>query len=290
MRKIAEWALVCFAALMAVAWPAPPLPGHAAWADPLMLLCAIAFAASLLSERERSLSTVNGALLVALGYLGWAARSAAAHHAGGWKVLGIAELVCVFAIAAALTRQAAFRDRLVRAWIFGAALLGAIGLGVALLVTAGFDPGPLLVGSGELGLSLRPAGLCSTGMLAELSLVPLLILYADGERLVGRRARLALGALLGVTMALSATRTLLAVAAGLLFLDALRSGRARRAVAGLLVLAVIALASVRIDIHRSGAPGIRWRIAASALATARAHPLIGVGPTASPARAAWPGP
>ncbi|MFI5289492.1 MAG: hypothetical protein ACHQ17_07575, partial [Polyangia bacterium] len=60
--------------------------------------------------------------------------------------------VCVYAIAAALNRQAAFRDRLVRAWIFGAALLGAIGLGVALLVTAACDPGPLLVVSGELGL------------------------------------------------------------------------------------------------------------------------------------------
>ena len=137
-----------------------------------------------------------------------------------------------------------------------------------------------------LGLALRPAGLSRTGLLAAWLLVPFLILWLDGDRLAGQ-ARGPLLALLGSTLALTLTRTLLAVPFALLTMGATR--RALRLGAGA-VLLLAALASMRLDVHGSGDEGIRWRIARSAVARARRHPLLGAGPAAPAAEAAWPGP
>jgi len=84
-------ALVCaFALLMGVHEPAPPLPGHAAFAD---LLMPFALGTALLVAQP-SLSRQPGAW-AALCYVAWAAVSGWRHGAGGWKVLGICELVSV---------------------------------------------------------------------------------------------------------------------------------------------------------------------------------------------------
>jgi hypothetical protein len=147
------------------------------------------------------------------------------------------------------------------------------------------DPGPLHVGGGELGFAWRPAGLCRTGMLAAWTLVPFLLLCLDGDRLCGRW-RAPLLALLGPTLALTLTRTLLAVPLGLWVAAAPRHRALRLATGGLLLAA--ALASVRLDVHGTGEPGIRWRIAASALERAVGHPLWGVGPDQPAALVGWP--
>jgi O-antigen ligase len=133
-------------------------------------------------------------------------------------------------------------------------------------------------GGGELGWRFRakgPAG--STGLLAELCLVPFVVAVAE------RRRKLA--ALFGAVIALSVTRTILAALVALLVLERPRAWKPLVALLGL-----AALASIYVDIHQLGTPGIRWRIAASAASTALHHPILGVGPNAPPAWAAWPGP
>jgi hypothetical protein len=133
---------------------------------------------------------------------------------------------------------------------------------------------PWTAGGGELAWSFRPKGLArSTNMLASLCLLPFLV--AAAER------RWYLMALFGGTLLLS--RTALAGALGLVLL-----WKPRR----ILIIALIAaaLASIYVDVHGGFGPGIRWRIAESALRTIADHPLFGVGPSALPATAGWPGP
>ena len=225
----------------------------------------------------------GGALGAGLGLAAWTSLSAAIHGAGGGTALGALELAVVLGLAAALGADEAIRDRLLKAWIGGAAVACAVGLAAAAMAVAGVDPAPLHAGGGELGLAFRPAGLCRTGMLAAWSLVPVVLLWLDGERLFGR-ARIPLLVLIGTTLALTLTRTLLAVPFAVL----LASGRRGLRLAGGALLVVAALASLRLDVHGRAEPGIRWRIAASALERAAAHPLFGVGPDAGAARAGWP--
>lgn len=272
-----------FAALMGVDLPAPPVPVHAAWADGAMLACAGLVALAAATGRLR-LSSAGGAALAAVAYVAWATVSAA-RHGGLVKVLGLAELACVLVAAATLARDEALRDRVLRAWIGAAAALALVGLAAGALAQRGVDVAPLHVGDGELGWRFRPAGLQRVGLLAELLLVPLLACAADGRRLFGRW-RGPLAVLFAVTLLLGATRTILAAAVGLL---ALRAPR-RVALAGTAALLVVSLASVRLDVHGTGAPGIRARIWASAAQTIAAHPLTGVGPAAPVAVAGWPGP
>ena len=66
-------------------------------------------------------------------------------------------------------------------------------------------------------------------------------------------------------------------------------GFGHTAVLLLVGLVVIALIAFRVDLHGSGAPGIRWRIAAAAVERAAAHPLLGIGPLAAVAPVPWPG-
>jgi O-antigen ligase len=125
-------------------------------------------------------------------------------------------------------------------------------------------------------------------MLAELALVPLVLLIVDGERLL-RRARWPLVALLAITLLLTLTRTLLAVPVALLLpgLIGVEPRKIPRALA-IALLVALAIVSMRVDVHGRGEPGIRWRIAGSALAHAAAHPLLGVGPARAAAQAGWP--
>jgi hypothetical protein len=257
-------ALVLFAALMGVAEPA--LPHHAQLADALVPLA--------LLWMLRRLPRPAGAWAAAAAYLAWAALSAAIHAAGGWKILGVAELACLAVLAASLDEDE--RARVVRAWVLGAAALAGVALLVSSLSAAGVDT-PWAAGGGELGWSFRPKGLAaSTNLLASLCLVPLLV--AAAER------RWGLAALFGVVLLLAASRTILAAGVGLALLWRPRGWK-------WLIGALIgtSLASMYVDIHGAGGPGIRWRIAASALQTALHHPLVGVGPTARPAMAGWPG-
>jgi hypothetical protein len=291
VRRLACFALIACAATAGIDWPAPAGAERVRYADLFAAAAALAFALSWVGRespaawlrREGPRLWVGGALGAALGLAAWTALSAFAHGAGGSTALGALELAVVFGLAAALGGETAVRDRVLQAWMVGAAVACAVGLAAAGMVVAGMDPAPLHAGGGELGLGFRPAGLCRTGMLAAWSLVPAVLLWLDGARLAGR-ARLPLLALLGTTLALTLTRTLLAVPFALL----LASRRRGLRLAGGALLAAAALASLRIDVHGSAEPGIRWRIAASALERAAAHPLLGVGPDAGAARAGWP--
>ena len=297
--RIAGWAFVVFVATMGIDHPGPPLPGHAAWADLAMLVALLAFVVALVRGQVRLGWERSPRVLIVLGaaWLGWLAIATFASHARPWKLAGAIELACVAVIAAQLAR-AGWRDRLVRAWILGAAGLCVLGLAGAALAVAGVPT--LLQGDpagGNLGVAFRPAGLCvTTNYLAELCLAPLCALSLDGERLFSRRVRASLLVLLGVTLLLTLSRTLLALGVAGLIAWALRGGVSRRQLAacGVLLLAVVALASLRLHVRHDAAgwrlgttPGIRWRVMASAWETARAHPLVGVGPDRLPASAAW---
>jgi O-antigen ligase len=164
-------------------------------------------------------------------------------------------------------------------------LLGLIGVAGGIAAQLGVDTTPLHRGDGELGLKLRPAGLQRVGLIAELSLVPFLMVFHDGERLLGRRMRGFATIVLSVVLLAGVTRTLLAVALGVALLR-LRSRASR--IAAVLLLAAIAFGAARFDVHGAAAPGIRWRIAASALQQASAHPLFGIGPEREVATTGWP--
>jgi O-antigen ligase len=271
-------ALALFAATMAVAVPRLPFVPHAAWAD---LAAAAAVGAAVIARARRMLGATT---IAGLAYAAWIAVAAAGAGGGWWRVAGALELVAVMAMASTLLPRE--RDVVVRGWIAGAAALSLVGLVVAGLVVAGVDVEPLFAGGGELGWRGRPAGLCRSGMLAQVALAPLMLLLLDGNRLVGRRLRVGLIALLAGTVALTLTRTILAILVAVAV--ALASRRPRLAAVVVALASIAALASVRLDVHHRDEPGIRWRIVASAAERARAHPLTGIGPGEHAAVAGWP--
>jgi O-antigen ligase len=280
--------LLAFVATLAVAVPA--LPAGARLGD---LFAALALGALLLARRGRLLPR-GPAFVAAALYVAWAAVSAWQKGAGGWKVLGHLELFAVALMIADQAARPAFRDALLRTWVYAAAGWSLFALVVALLAALGAPTGPFHVSPGALGLLFRPAGLAGVGLLAALLVPPLFVTFLDGERLLGRHRR-GLLALLGLTLALTLTRTLLAIAFAAALLAGLRRRRPLLPILAGVVLAGLAFASVRLHVHGaggalevSGEPGIRWRIAASALHAASQHPLFGLGPGATPARAGWP--
>lgn len=292
--RIVEPALLVFVVLMGVDRPSPPIPGHAEWADLAMLVAAAALALSWLGRRPHW--PLRPAVSVAaIGYAGWAALSAAVHQAGGWKALGIAELLCAAVVTAAVAADSERRDRLLRVWLWASAALAAFALAGAALAVAGV-PSPLYdARGGDLNLPFRARGLCVTSnLLASQLLAPLVLLVADGRRLLGRRARQLVLVLVGLAFTVTLSRSWLAAA-----MAAVLGGmRGRRRIACAVALAIAMLASMRLDLYRdqdgtvtaSTAPGLRWRLAASALRSAREHPLVGVGPDQEPAFVSWPRP
>ena len=293
----ARLAWLAFVATMAVDWPAPPLPAHAAWADAAMALAGLAFALAWIRGEVR-LATGGGALSAALGYVTWAGVSAAWAGHGAWKWLGLVELSGVFALACGFGSDEEFRDKILRAWIGGAAVLCVAGLVGSGLTALGYVT-PLTSTGGAFGWSVRPKGLCTgTDMLATACLAPALFVLGDGagddaRRWVGR-ARPWLLALFGLTIALTLSRTALALAWGVVLLRVRRRGAAVvSAVIAALGLAALVAVVFRYDpvlpdvgLQWSAAPGLRLRIAESALDTFAHHPLFGVGPAS---HAAWLG-
>jgi hypothetical protein len=285
-----RWALCAFVALMAVQAPRVPGPLPLGWAELFFPLAVLGVAWRIV--RRRAPLPIAPAALFALAYAAWVAISAAVHHAGGWVALGALELALVMIVTAALPDE---RRRLVRVWVWASAALCVIGIVTALLATSGVAVDPLFSGSGELGLTLRPAGLCRTGTLAQFSLVPVFVLMGDGERVTGRW-RWPLAILIAATLAATLTRTLLAAAVGLIALGVMRAqARWRAGAVAVVGLAVVAVVSMRLDLHGAdgafrvtSAPGIRWRIARSALERAARSPLFGVGPAEPAAIAGWP--
>jgi hypothetical protein len=284
-------ALQAFVALMTLQAVRVPGPVPAGWAD---LAFAAAGLAALIRLVQRRGSWPVAATLAALAYAGWVGLSAAVHRAGGWQALGALELALVLPVTHILVDDEAARERILRTWIWSSAVWCVAGLVSGALVTARIPVPFLIDGSGELGLSFRPAGLSGVGMLAAATLCPWLLLVTDGRRLVGR-ARTPLLILLTLTLALTLTRTLLAAAVGVVVWHALSRRHWRWGAPAIAGLVLLSLASMRLDLHGdrgalslTSQPGIRWRIAASALANARANPLFGLGPTARAAMAGWP--
>jgi hypothetical protein len=249
-------ALIAFAALMGVA--EPRLPHQAQIADGLALLALITMATRL---RRMPLAW--------MAYLGWALSVAALRHDAG-KLLGVAELACLAALAASLDEDE--REKVVRAWVLGAAVLACVALLVSGLSLLGVS-NEWTSGGGEMAWQFRPKGLArSTNLLASLCLVPFLVAWHERRR--------GLTLLFGALLLLSLSRTLLAAAVGIVLLE---RPRWKWLIAP---LALAAVASMYVDIH-GAAPGIRWRIASSALQTIAQHPLFGV--EGAPASAGWPG-
>jgi hypothetical protein len=283
----ASVALLVFAATMGFDLPRPPVAAHAAWAD-VALAAAAVFACVAWAKRRWSPSV--HVVVLAAAFVGWTILAALLAPAPALvPVLGAAALGVLLVVTEMAVRAEgdALRDALARAWIYGAIAVGAIGLVAGAAAQLGVDIAPLHRGDGELGLAFRPAGVQRVGLVAELALVPLLLLVADGARLVGRRARIAGLVLLTLVLAAGLTRSLLAAALGL-GLQRLKARPMR--IGAVVALVAIAFVALRFDVHDSGAPGIRWRIAASAARTAAAHPLIGSGPMAEVAWVGWPGP
>jgi hypothetical protein len=286
MIRAAQLALVVFAATMGADLPRPPVNAHAAWAD-LALVFAAAFAGLALLRRQLSLRVTWVPPIVA--YVAWIAICAwnadgDVHARVAW-VVGAAALAALAGVTALVASAEQAREQLARAWIYGALLLGVIGIAAGVAAQLGIDITPLHRGDGELGLRFRPAGLQRVGLIAELSLVPFLFVVHDGERLLGRRMRILAIVVLSIVLLVGMTRTLLAVAFGVALLR-LRSRKAR--VAAALLLAALAFGAARFDVHGTATPGIRWRIAASALKQASAHPLFGIGPERDVAITGWP--
>jgi hypothetical protein len=294
VRRLASGALLAFVLLMGIDRPAPPFPGHAQWADLAIGVAMVALAIVWL-RRQASWPLGADVTAAAMGYVLWAAVSAVVHRAGGWKVLGIVELVCVLVVTAELTPTTRDRDRLIRVWLIGSAVLGAFALIGAALAVAGVPAALYDPRGGELNLPVRARGLCVTSnLLASQLLAPLVLLVTDGRRWLGRHGRAIALALVATAFVMTLSRTFLAAALVLVLLRA-RDWR-RSLLATLLVVA--ALASVRLDLYRSPdgtivvgtAPGLRWRLARSAGQSMVEQPLFGVGPGAAPAHVEWPRP
>jgi hypothetical protein len=185
-----------------------------------------------------------------VAYVAWAA------FAGFWKFAGVLELACIWAIAA----NAGDRERVMRAWILGAAVLSVVAIVSSLSGVSS--------GGGELGWGFRVKGLArSTNMLASLCLIPLLV--------TAREKLWPLFALFALTIALAVSRTALAAAFGLVLLWKPRGWKLLAA-----GLVAAAIASIYVNVHGAG-PGIRWLIGRSALENIFAHPLFGSRPAAT---------
>lgn len=290
MLAVADVALVLVACLMGIdrqGWP-----GHATYADAALAVALVALTVAAGQGRVKLMQPAR--LWPALAYLGWTALSAVATGHGGIRVLGVAALIGLLVATQTVSRDGARRDRLVRAWIAGAALLGVCALIGSALAIAQVPSGLYDGRGGDLNLPLRAKGLAASfNLLASVCLVPFLLLVADGRRLVGKW-RTPLLALLGVTLLLTLSRTLLAVAVGLVLLRAPRAWRVPAV--GLLVLAMLLVN--RCDLYRgpdggwtvSAAPGVRWRMASAAMSQVVAHPLVGLGPGRFVAEVPWPRP
>jgi hypothetical protein len=283
VNRVALVLLAAFAALMGLHDPAPPIPGHAAWADFLVPLAALTMLAARVPIR------VPRGGWAAIAYAAWAGVSAWVHRAGGMKVLGIAELTILFGVTSLWAQD---RRLLLRAWTagcIGLCILGLVGSVLSLLHVQS-----LLYSArgGDLGFAWRPKGVCTTSnMLAAICLVPLWAAITVDD-LFSAKWRRTIITLLGVTMLLTLSRTLLALLAGLAWQWL---GRAR--VVAVVLLGLLAIASVRFDIYRdstgwtlSSAKGLRWRTAQSAFESFARNPLFGVGPGEAPALTPWPRP
>jgi hypothetical protein len=274
---IAAFALIAFAATMGFDLPSVPMPGHAAWADGFAALAVLATALAWL-RGELGHRMPSASSIAALGYVAWVGVCTAQTNTldARWKLVGIVELVALFVSVTRLVSVAgdALRDRLVTAWIWGVAVLGAIGLVIGVCAQLGMSILPLHLGDGDLGWRFRPAGLQRVGLLAQLCVVPLCVLFVDGTQLLSKHRRW-VRALLTVVLVATCTRTLLAMA---LALGWHRCKRAWMRIALIAALLLAALTAARIDPQGRGRVGLRWRIAESAWSTFRTHPLTGVGP------------
>lgn len=283
--RCAALALIVFAATMGFDLPAPPVPAHAVWADLALVVLACACGVALLSGQLRLLVEP-----VLVAYVGWLMISAALDP-GPWPervrpVVGALGLGTLLTLTAMLTSTVdGLSDRILRAWIGGVVVLGLIGLAAGVSAQLGHEWG-LHRGDGELGLALRPSGLQRVGLLAELALVPLLVVVDDGERLLGRWLRRVVLVVLSVVLIAGLTRTLLAAVLGIALLT-LRTRR-HKAVA-VFVIAVVWLAAFVIDVH-GVATGVRLRIVVDALHRLRGHWLIGGGGERDVATIGWPAP
>ena len=284
--RCAALALIVFAATMGFDLPAPPVAAHAVWADLALLLVVLASGVAFLRRRLHvSLEPV------VLAYVAWLALATALDDgemaARVRPLLGALGLAALLTLTASLARtEEGLVDRVLRAWIGGAVILGVIGLGAGVAAWMGHDPG-LHRGDGELGLALRPAGLQRVGLLAELLLVPLLVTWADGARLLGRRLRVVVLVILSIVLLAGVTRTLLAAALGVGLLE-LRSRRARVAVV-MLIASIWAMAFL-LDVHGGAHGGIRARIALDALHRLTGHWMLGRGGECRVAEVGWPEP
>ncbi len=255
-----------------------PLP-HFFGAIPSDLLAGAAVVALMVcpatDEPRRRVDPV--ALLAVGGYVGWAALSAAGHRCGYARVVGVADLAGLLWMAAAYAR----RELILRALVAGAALACLVGLlGSVLMLLGHLTPLSSLRG-GDLGLPWRPKGLCvTTNALAALALVPTLLVFRDCT-LTGRWRR-PLQVLFAVTFACSLSRSLLALALGLLLSSQVKRTWKGIGVATLLLFAFL---SVRLDLYRDArglvvatTPSLRVRMNTAAWHSLVQHPWLGTGP------------
>jgi hypothetical protein len=284
-------------ALLPWSWvpPFPWLHEHAQWSD---VLFALAAAAWLLERARRGDWPRFGAHHAAMGlYLAWAGVSHLAAglepSQGGFKLLGMAELVALAVLTEAVAARPAGLPSIARviAWT-------SVATGIAALVgTALFYAGiatPLLSHAGDLepgNYARARAGLLSPNLLASFAIAASGIVGHPAARLPARLRRAAQAAL-AVAVMLSMARGILGFVLAALVRHA--AGRSRRRLAAAWALASAgALASLTVwnlsldptrpwRAHlRDDASSRRAALTSSAETLAR-HALTGTGPGTMP--------
>jgi hypothetical protein len=271
--RAGEWLYLAALALLPWAlWPPFPwLHEHAQWADVLLAAAVLAW---LIERRPRP----DALWAAAFAYVGWAAISWALTRApgGAAKLLGIGELGLLALVSAdlatrprvaqAITQVVGISSCLVGAGAIAGVVLAALGRDTTLCGPWGQELGPVR----DVWPCRAQAGFYHPNLLASFCIFADAILAGAPLR---RRWHLLARALLLVAAALAISRALL----GLLAAAATRTRRGWP-LALACAACVIAL-SVRT--LRPG-PAPRAQTIVSALATLRAHPLVGSGPGTHP--------
>ncbi len=275
--------------------PFPWLHEHAQWSDVLFAAGALAWAAGLAAARRwPGLRAVHAALGL---YLGWAAVSLLVSEprppSGPAKLLGLAMLVALMVVTSEMVRRPGM-PRAIGHTVALTSLLTAVAavVGVALSLTGRVTP---LVGTcGDLlpgPLSRAQAGFPHPNMLASYCVFASGVVAWSGAGL-SRRLRRLVQAALAVTVLLTFSRAILAfaLAAAIRGADTPRRRTVARALAAVLLLAMVALSVLHVTFSPASpwspetrpGPSPRMEATATSLETLGRHPLFGTGPGSHP--------
>jgi hypothetical protein len=260
-------------------------------------LAAIAWAAGLLVERRLPrLRAVHAGLAL---YLGWAAVSLVAASprppAGPAKLLGLAMLAALFVVTSDMMTRPGLPSAVGRT-LAATSLLTAVAAVVGVVLSAHGKITPLVGTCGDLlpgPLSRAQAGFPHPNLLASWCVFASGALAREDAGL-SRAWRRVVEVALAVTVLLTTSRAILAFALSAAIRGATTAGRRRFAWAlgALLFVAMIGLTTTHLalsplrpwEVSVLAGPSARLEAVTTSFETLAAHPLVGIGPGASPGR------